>query len=157
MSIEALLSQGSAVSDRRALKLTHVGEQTGPVPTVVVQVYFYLPSLEKFRSFQSPGVSYVNDELPTILNFATSPDEFSRALEKTDQVRKTASQGQPSLSFVTIVDAPEGIKGAEILFTYDGGVELHRALADAIDQDNKIGQLVLQKQREAAYTASRRA
>jgi hypothetical protein len=58
------------------------------------------------------------------------------------------------LSFTGIVDAPEGIQAAELLFSYEGGVRLHSALARAIDQDNKIGQIVLRHQREAAYSGA---
>lgn len=157
MSIDALLSLDDSRLRRAAAKLTHVGEQTGPVSTIVVQVYYYLPSLEKFRVWQMPGVFYGNDELPIILNFSVTPQEFRQILGAAKRVWDSLKQLErptPSLSFSAMVEAPEGIDGTELHFTYGGAVALHQALAGAIDQDNKIGQMILQRQRESAYAGT---
>ena len=147
VSIETLLALDETRLQRAAIKLTHVGEQTEPVATLVIQSYHYLPALENFKSWQTAGLSYANDELPLIFNFSVSPPELKRVLEAAKQVSASTS-GQASLSFTAVVDEPEGIQGTEVLFNYESGVELYRQLATAIDADNKIGQTVL---RMSAY------
>jgi hypothetical protein len=132
-----------------------VGEQTGPVSTVVIQVFDYLPVLSAFERFQTRGLSYDNDHLPAILNFSVEHQEFRRILDVTANVyeQERYRSGHPSLSFTAIADAAAGLQGRELLFNYDGGVALHRALLSAVDSTNGIGHLVLRKQR-AAYTGT---
>jgi hypothetical protein len=153
MNIDPLLAFDDTRLKLGAAKLTHVGEQTGPVPTVLIQSYYHVVALQKFHTWRTAGLSYGNDDLPIILNFSVSPQELRSIFAEVKRVWSTEEQeNRPSsLSFTGMVDAPEGIQGAEVLFTYRGGVELHRALAGAIDQDNKIGQIVLRNQRESAY------
>ena len=155
MSIDVLLAFDDSRLQRGGVKLTHVGEQTGPVATIVIQSYYYLAALDKFKSWQTLSVSYGNDDLPLIFNFSVSSQELRKVFSEAKRVSELnpLENDRPSLSFVGIVDAPEGIQGAEVLFSHQGGVELHRALATAIDHDNKIGQIVLRKQRESAYSA----
>lgn len=152
--LDALLQYDNTRMKRAAAKLTHVGEQTIPVSTIVIQVYYYLPSLAVFRPLRTPGISYVNDELPVILNFSVAPDEFSWIINEASRLweKVRESNEQPSLSFATVVDAPEGVEGSEILFSREGGVALHSALSDALDPKNGIGATVLEIQRRAAYT-----
>jgi hypothetical protein len=154
VSIETLLRHDDTRLWRAAAKLTHIGEQTIPVGTIVIQAYCYLPSLDVFRVLRSPGVSYHNDELPLILNFSVSPDEFRRIVAEASRVWAAAGaiRKQPSLSFAVVVDAPEGREGCEILFARGEGVALHQALRGALDPTNGMGSTVLAIQRRAAYT-----
>jgi hypothetical protein len=156
VSIEILLALEQSRFQRAAIKLTHMGEQTEAVGTVVMQSYYYLPPLELFRALRTPGLPYENDELPITLNFSITPAEVKVVLEEARRVWNSVNQpgDSPSLSFTGLVDAPEGIQGTELLFSYQNGVALHRALAGAIDQDNKIGQMVLRNQRESAYSGA---
>lgn len=156
MSIDSLLNIDDFRLRRGAAKLTHVGEQTVPVVSVVIQSYFYPVSLEKFRNWRTSQLSYGNDELPVILNFSVLPEELRKVFSEAKRVSEDypIETNRPSLSFTGIVDAPEGLLGGELLFSYEGGVKLHSALALAIDHDNKIGQIVLRKQREAAYSGA---
>ncbi len=156
VSIEILLALEQSRLQRAAIKLTHMGEQTEPVGTIIMQSYYYLPSLEIFRALRNPRLPYENDELPIILNFSITPAEIKVVLEEAQRVRDSVDDpgDSPSLSFTVLIDAPEGIQGAELLFSYKGGVVLHRALAGAIDQDNKIGQMILHNQRDAAYSGA---
>jgi hypothetical protein len=153
VSLADLLRHAATSIRCGAAKLTHVGEQTEPISTIVIQVYYCLPSLESFRSLHAPGISYGNDALPVILNFSVSPDECRRILEAANQVRIATQQntGPPSLSFTAFVHMPERIEGAEILLTHSGGIALHRALAGALDPMNGIGRTVLAMQRGAYH------
>jgi hypothetical protein len=155
-SLETLLRLDGPKLQRAAAKLTHVGEQTEPIGTIVIQTYYYLPSLEAFSHLRTSGLSYANDELPMTLNFSITPQEFDPILQRAEFVWKSSGEEghSPSLSFAAIVDSPEGVQGAELLFSYEGGVALHRELAGMIDKDNKIGQMVLERQRESAYAGT---
>ena len=152
MTLDSLLRHDDSRMRRAAVKLTHVGEQTVPVSTVVIHDFHYLPSMEAFRWLQTPGVSYANDDLPTILNFAAATPELRRIVGEASRIWQAADQGgRPSLSFAVIVDAPEGLEGDEVLLTHQGGVTLHRAIGTALDPGNRVGATVLAIQRLAAY------
>ena len=156
--LEILLGLDETRLQRSAIKLTHVGEQTEPILTIVMQTYYYLPSLEIFRSLLTPGLSYANDELPVILNFSVEPPEFKLLLDEAQQVRDSERDHahSPSLSFSAVVETSEEVQGTEILFSHGAGVKLHRGLARALNPEHKIGQLVLQRQRESVYPAETR-
>ena len=153
MPLEDLLRHDDTRMRRAAAKLTHVGEQTIPVSTIVIQVYYYLPSLNVFSSLHTSGISYSNDELPIILNFSVSPQEFRCILEEANRVWNSIQEmgGQPSLSFAVVVDTPDQLEGQEILLTYNSGVALHHALSAALDRTNGVGHTVLKIQRASAY------
>jgi len=152
-TLETLMGLDETRLRRAAAKLTHVGEQTESVATIIMQTYYYLPTLSMFSALRTTGLSYVNDELPLILNFATTLEEFRRMLAAVAQTTAAtqASNLPPSLSFAVVIAAPEGVEGTELLFDYSNGVALHRALSDALGPTNKIGQTVLKLQRSAAY------
>lgn len=152
-TLEMLIGLEETRLRRAAAKLTHVGEQTEPVATIVMQTYYYLPKLSVFSALHTAGLSYVNDELPLILNFAMTLEEFRQMLTAVVQITAITQPSSlpPSLSFAVVIDAPEGLAGTELLFDYSHGVALHRALSDALGPTNKIGQTVLKLQRSAAY------
>lgn len=135
------------------MKMTHVGEQTGPVATVVIQSYFYLPSLDVFREFQSGRSLYANDDLPVILNFSVAPSDLKTLLSEATKVAEEMRGGKPaSLSLVALADTPEGLQGGEFLFPLESGAVLHQRLAKSLDAEYQIGQTVLAIQRSAAYS-----
>jgi hypothetical protein len=152
-TLETLIGHDETRLRRAAAKLTHVGEQTESVATIIMQTYYYLPTLSMFSALHTTGLSYVNDELPLILNFATTLEEFRRMLAAVAQTTAAtqASNLSPSLSFAVVIAAPEGVEGTELLFDYSNGVALHRALSDALGPTNTVGQTVLKLQRSAAY------
>jgi hypothetical protein len=153
VSVQDLLTNNIRRLQRVAAKLTHVGEQTGPVLTIVIQTLYYLPSLEIFIPFRSSRVSYVNDELPLILNFSVSPDEFARVVESAAgfESQQQGDLHQVSLSLTVVVHSDEELVGAEVLVTRDTGVLLHAKVLQALDETNGVGRSVLKMQQERAY------
>ena len=149
----SLLERDLTRMRRAAAKLTHVGPQTGPVVSIVISSFYYLPTLELFRSFQDLDASHFNDTLPTVGIFSVSPHEFQRLIEAAQGVCSSARRERenPALSFTAVLDTPEGRIGDGFLLSQKDGVELHRALAAALDPTNGIGQSVLRLQRDAAY------
>jgi hypothetical protein len=151
MALGTLIQLDDARLGRAAAKLTHIGEQTGPVLTVVIAAYTSLPTLGGFRRWHTAGNLYGNDELPQILHFSVTTAELRRLLEAAEQTWQAMSHGSPSLSFTVCADTPEESLGAELLFTQQGGVKLHHALRGALDSTNRIGQIALSRQADAAY------
>jgi hypothetical protein len=127
-----------------AAKLTHVGEQTAPVHTIVIQAFTHLPRLEGFRPFHAPGLSYANDDLPVILNFSVTPEVLRRLLERAVAVMQSAQGvGAAAASFVAVVDLPEAIEGVEARLGPDGEAKLLGDLADALAPDDHLGRRIL--------------
>lgn len=146
-SIEDLLRVDDTRLRRAALKLTHMGEQTGPVLTVVIQSCFYLPSIRTFRALAT-GSSYGNDDLPVIANFSVGVEQLRRLFAAVASVRADgAVAAAPALSVTALVDTPEGLEGAERLFPPAAAAQVHAALAAALDAGNAVGHEVLKRQR----------
>jgi hypothetical protein len=141
--------------EQGAAKLTHIGPQTGPVNTVVAHVLDSLPPMSLFRRFEEGGPSYNNDELPTLLTFSVTQAEFRRMLEIAARLWENERNrcGDPSLSFTAVAETAGGPQGTQLLFNYEGGVALHRALPSALEPGNVAGKNALQRQR-AAYSPS---
>lgn len=150
---EALLRLDMTRMKRAAAKLTHVGEQTGPVLSIVISSFYYLARLDLFRDFQNPRANHANDEMLIIGNFSVAPADFFKLIGAAYTLcsRSEPTPASPSLSITAVVDAPEGRVGDGFLLSDQGGVVLHREFAAALDPSNGIGQTVLRLQREAAY------
>ena len=150
VSIDHLLGYQESALYHACAKLTHVGEQTRPVSSIFMNVYYHLPELDAFKVLRTPGISYVNDELPTILNFSITPGEFRSMVKAVNDIG-TSGEETPSLSVAVIVFLSERAEGVELLFTREGGIAVHKALGGALDPTNGIGSAVLNLQRAAAY------
>ncbi len=57
------------------MKLTYVGPQLKPVPSVAFTSFFHVLRTEWFDSTRSPGISYANDEYG-MWNFTARPEEL---------------------------------------------------------------------------------
>jgi hypothetical protein len=134
-------------------KLTHVGTQSGPVLSIVMSTFYYLPTLELFQQFQHSHVSHINDTLPTVGTFSVAPEEFQRLVAAAHLVCSNArlERESPSLSITIVLDTPEGRIGEGFVLAQEDGVVLHQSLASALDPSNGIGQTVLRFQRDTAY------
>lgn len=154
LSLSRLMSYDESMLRRSAVKITHIGEQTGPVLTIVIAVYYYIPSISLFQSYSSNATTYSNDKLPYITHFTVSPHEFSRILKVGLQMEELGLNTDPSLSFTVVVDTPDGSEGKEILFGFNDAKHFHLLLDGAIDSSNGVGKKILAMQRNAAYSQS---
>src|SRR5262249_15978111 len=105
---------------RAAIKLTHVGEQTVPVMTIVIHAHYYFPKMDVFRQFQA-GTSYANDTLDEILTFTVSPDECRRIVECASRARKNVESSY-ALSITVVIMSSDGVKGHQTLLSQKAGV-----------------------------------
>jgi hypothetical protein len=142
--LATLAGYGASRLHRAALKVTHVGEQTEPVPSLVVASYFHLPSLDAFRSLRYPSLSYANDELPDVWCFCVSPQEFARMLSALNRLCASAlAPGAAAIAASVLIDLPGGAEGAESLLPEDRVADLYRELEAALASDNGTGRAVL--------------
>lgn len=138
-----------------AVKLTHIGPQTGPVNTVIAHLPDYTPPMSLFQRFQQDGSSYSNDDLPTLLTFSVTQAELRRIFGIASRLwaEENNRTGDPSLSLTAVAETDAGPQGKQLLFNYAGGVDLYRELPSALEPGNTAGRNALQKQ-GAAYSSS---
>ncbi len=125
-------------------KLTYIGRQTEPITTVAFSTLTHLIDMEAFKPLRSPGVSYANDELPSIMSFTVTAQEFQRILRGMaglPAVRAGRRNGA-YLSLMLVNDTPEGF-GLEILLDRDDGRRLVATVEGSLTPENGIGLKVL--------------
>jgi hypothetical protein len=59
------------------MKLTYLGVQTEPIPTLMLASQ---PNLSRFAPFRRPAIDYGNDQLPVIYRCSPTAAEFATAL-----------------------------------------------------------------------------
>jgi hypothetical protein len=146
VSLDELARLPADQLQRAAAKLTHVGEQTEPVLTVLIHTYGWLPSLDVFACLSTSGLSYANDTLPAMVCISTAPAEFAGLMAAAIPVVAGAGHGPPSLSFSAVIDAPAGRSGNEWLLSEADGIALAQALLHALRSDNGVGREALSLQ-----------
>jgi hypothetical protein len=129
-------------------KITYLGEQTKPVPTVVFRTEGSKPSMEHFLQFQRNRQQYSNDEMPYTKTFLLSPAEFRRALQAVKPVvtDPAAAMGPDFLSFVVVSEADTGLSGQEFLIAPRAGKAFYQKLIGALDPENKTARDTLTSQ-----------
>ncbi len=115
------------------VKLTYLGEQTKPVPTVVFGAIGRLIDLQAFGGLRKAGIDYGNDELPRIESFVVTVDELHAMLQAAALPAVTQGQRDGSwVSFMVLDNAPPGIKGVEAILDPQEAEALVRALRSGV-------------------------
>jgi hypothetical protein len=72
----------AATTDLRPLqiKLTYVGTQKKPVPTVAFGTFHHVLVMDWFLELRTPGLHYDNDGI-AVWNFTVTPEEMSRVVK----------------------------------------------------------------------------
>jgi len=150
VGLDELAACDESVLKRSAVKMTHVGEQTGPVLTILISSLYYLPKMELFGGLRGDGLAYPNDSLPFLMHFSVTPREISRVLSVGFGFSRVPAQGPPSLVFSALV-VTEGVLGDEFSLGLADAKRLHAALPAALDEGNGVGRAILAMQRDVAY------
>ena len=128
-------------------KLTFVGPQTKPIPTVVFHAEGYAPSMDAFVRFHHSGRSYQNDELPNTIQFAVSPSEFMRFLRAVKPVlTASSSSGLELVSFTVVHQSVGGRTGEEFIIREPSVEQFYRAAMGALDPQNSNAKQGLRSQ-----------
>ncbi len=150
------LAAGTA-TDLRPLqvKLTYIGPQTKPIPTVVFTTFYHVPVLDWFFGLRTPGLHYNNDDI-ALWNFTVTPEEMSQvvnAMAKSDIVPENRESGDPLLSLMMAVQGSRiGRVGFEAVLNRDQFGVLNETVRDALDSTNQLARSVIDRQRQLILT-----
>jgi hypothetical protein len=126
-------------------KLTWVGPQTKPIPTLVFSTFHRLPELAAFAPLRTPGLHYGNDE-HAVWHFAVEPAEAARVLER---LRGAVEGAASEPAAVSLMVDPGRAGGFEAVLDLESGRAAARAAADGLDESNGLGRRVAGLFREA--------
>lgn len=123
------------------VKLTYVGTQDKPIPTVAFTSSFNTVDMEKFKPFRRSGFHYGNDDLPNIWTFACSPEELQQMIKSVGEI-EAVSQGEvigEFLSFMMYNTTSKGDKAFEAILDAETGELLLEEIRAALDPANVEG------------------
>jgi hypothetical protein len=129
-------------------KLTFLGPQSKPVPTVVIFVEGHVPSIEAFIPWQRSRRPYQNDDLPYTIKFAVSRVEFVRLLQ-TEKALLTGSSpaGAEFVSFTVVVETVSGSRAGEEFAIREPLLEqFYKTAIGAMNPDNSAARQGLSSQ-----------
>ena len=134
-------------------KITYLGEQSKPIPTVIFHTEGYVVRLDRFVGMQDDPTPYDNDSLPYTQSFAVSASEFHRILLtlKTMLEALDPSRKPEFISFTVTCDTDSGLIGQEYRLNYEQGSGFYSALIEALDPDNLEGREIISKQSRNIY------
>ena len=123
------------------VKLTYVGIQTKPIPTVAFTSHFNALDMAKFKPLCRPGFDYGNDDLPNIWTFTCSPEELQQMIKSVGEI-EAVRQGEvigEFLSFMMYNTTPEGDKAFEAILDAETSKLLLSKIRAALDTGNTGG------------------
>src|SRR5581483_10523498 len=88
-------------------KLTWVGPQSKPIPSLVFSTFHRIPQLDAFARLRTSGLGYGNDE-HAVWHFAVEPREAARVLERLSGVVERRGDDAPALSLMVIPGRDDG-------------------------------------------------
>jgi hypothetical protein len=132
-------------------KITYLGEQTKPVPTVLFGVRQNL-SIEAFLKAQRSATPYDNDTMPYVKTFTVSTEEFRRMLVAVRPIIADIPEQRANfLSFSVICIDNSEVCGEEFLITSELGETFYRALITGLSSDNEKAKRILISQYRNVY------
>jgi hypothetical protein len=141
------------VTDLRPLqvKLTYVGPQTKPVPTVVFTTFYHIPVLDWFVGLRTPGLHYDNDDI-ALWNFTITPEEMSQVVKSMAKSDIVPENRESSVPFMSLMMAAQGSRigsvGFEAVVDRDQFRVLSDAIRNALDSTNQLARRVIDRQRQ---------
>ena len=129
-------------------KITYLGEQEKPIPTVVFSTEGHKVSLACFLNVQRSPKPYANDEMPYTRYFSVTPREFQRMLSAVKPIitRIDAAKGPEFISFCVIRKIDADFEGHEFRIGPASGKTFCQKLIGALDAQNQFGRDELIKQ-----------
>ena len=134
-------------------KITYLGSQGKPIPTVIFFSEGFVVELDKFLKVQGDPTPYGNDTLPYTQSFAVSAPEFHRILLSVKPILGVldSSQKPEFLSFTVTCDTDSGLIGREYQLNDQQGAGFYSALIEALDRDNVLGRQTVSRQYKNIY------
>jgi hypothetical protein len=128
-------------------KLTFLGPQSKPIPTLVLFTEGRAPSMKTFVPFHHAHHPYDNDDLPYTVQFAVSRDEFLRLLRAEKALLTNASaSGAELISFTVVIQTTGGIAGDEFVVKESQAEPFYRGAIGALNPENSAARQGLTSQ-----------
>jgi hypothetical protein len=129
-------------------KISYLGPQTKPIPTVVFHAQDHDVVMEDFTEVQPRPEPYPNDPLPYTVFFAVTPAELHRmllAVEPVVTATDAAAEGD-FLAFTVVRRERARVTGAEYRVGPASARAFYGALLGALDPGNTAGRAALTRQ-----------
>ncbi len=130
-------------------KITYLGEQLKPIPTLIFFTEGSAISLDEFLNVQLSSEHYDNDELPYTRKFIVTPAEVQRMLAAVKPIvtAADAAQGAEFISFSVVRKInEEATEGHEFRVGQATGRAFFQKLIDALGTENQRGHELLSTQ-----------
>jgi hypothetical protein len=143
---ESILEATSQQLRQAQAKITYLGPQTKPIPTVVFGTEGWEIAKDAFIKVQSRP--YANDELPYTARFTVKPAEFNRILlaVKPLVLKEDVAKGGEFLSFAIVRQANGEYTGHEFRIGPLCGKQFYERIIGALEPENHLGRAALTKQ-----------
>lgn len=134
-------------------KVTYLGTQEKPIPTVVFAPQGHNIAMQHFLPVQKTAQPYANDESPYVLSFTVSSSEFRRMLLSVKPLLIEESQPSRLLSFTVVLVEASHVQGQEFFIPSTDSQAFYQELLKALDAGNEKGRSALQRQFRAVSPA----
>jgi hypothetical protein len=124
-------------------KLTYLGDQEKPVPSVFFHLGVTTAGYETFIPHQSKGVRYSNDTLGNARHFAISKQEQAAILANLATITPGDPPPTPRWALVVVQIAPSGPRAIEWLLNDARARQVVNAITRALAPENEAGRLIL--------------
>ncbi len=145
---ESILNATEEQLKNAQAKITYLGEQSKPIPTVVFFTEEHDFSMNRFTQLHRTHKEYDNDSLPYTMQFTVKPVEFKRLLHALKPLlsKEDIAKGEEFLSFCVVYKTDLGQEGYEFLINASSARSFYEILIDALEPDNEVGRKALTKQ-----------
>jgi hypothetical protein len=150
-----LLKQGTP-RDLRTLqvKLTYVGPQTKPRPTVVFTTFHHLMQMAWFLPMRRDDLPYGNDDV-AVWNFTVTPEELKHIVEALLKIATTGRSAEDTPPFLSLMlclrESRLGDVAGELVLGEGAAESMILALYQALDETNGVGRAVVTLQRQVLF------
>lgn len=150
---ESILDTNESQLTSAQAKITYLGSQLKPIPTVIFSSAGYQPQLERFLEVQRGHELYQNDQTPYTMQFSVEAAVFRRILVAIKPVvaRPSAASGPEFLSFSVLREVAHKVEGHEFRIGRTTGAEFYERLLGALDPEDTGGRAAVTKQFQAVY------
>ena len=132
---------------RAQAKITYLGEQTKPIPTVAFAVEGHKIAMARFLEVQHSRKPYVNDEISSARVFFVSRDEFRHVLAGLQSIAEAGPEEGPAfLSFAVLTGSGAALIGHEYFIPKTRGKQFYARLLEALPPDRGEARAIVQSQ-----------
>jgi hypothetical protein len=141
------LAHGTA-RDLRTLqfKITYVGSQSKPVPTIVFTSFYHLVQMDWFLPLRRPGLHYANDDV-LVWNFTVTPEEMKQIALNLNALRALHQIQTMNESFISLAgvlkDSRLGEHAFEAVLDRQNAQQVMSAIRSGVNAANGLAHTIL--------------